>query len=239
VRFFVGLHQPSDAKHFDSAFINVARLRPRKTMVANDWILDSGAFTEISKHGRYRWPPGDYAEEIRRWSKTGNLLAAVAQDYMCEDEALKATGLSVLDHQRLTIERYDTLLALDPGVYVMPVIQGYTPTEYAQHIHAYGARLKSGAWVGLGSICKRNGDVGAIEEVFLAVRRVRPDLRLHGFGLKTTALGSGLVRKQLATADSMAWSLHARKNGRNANDWREAKAFADKIESMPYQESLL
>jgi hypothetical protein len=27
----------------------------------------------------------------------------------------------------------------------------------------------------------------------------------------------------------MAWSFAARKQGRNANDWREAKTFADRI----------
>ena len=48
-----------------------------------------------------------------------------------------------------------------------------------------------------------------------------------------------LVVDLLHTSDSMAWSYHARKNGRSANDWREAKRFVDKIETMPYQESLL
>lgn len=30
MRFFVGLHQPSDAKHFDASFINVNRIWDRK-----------------------------------------------------------------------------------------------------------------------------------------------------------------------------------------------------------------
>jgi hypothetical protein len=38
--------------------------------------------------------------------------------------------LTVADHQRLTIERYDALLAEDTGVYIMPVLQGYSPAEY-------------------------------------------------------------------------------------------------------------
>lgn len=93
-------------------------------------------------------------------------------------------------------------------------------------------------WVGVGSVCKRNGDVSAIEAVLVAIRRARPDLRLHGFGLKTTALRSGLVRAVLHTADSMAWSFAARKNGRNANDWREAARFVSDIEGMPFQRPL-
>ena len=53
--FYVGLHQPSDAKHFDHAFISVNRIRRRKKAIgAGAWIMDSGAFTEISQHGEYR-----------------------------------------------------------------------------------------------------------------------------------------------------------------------------------------
>jgi hypothetical protein len=232
VRFFCGLHQPSDAKHFDSAFISVNRLRTRKgPFVVNDWILDSGAFTEVSTHGGYRTSVPEYAAEIRRWASNGRLLAAVSQDWMCEPWILARTGMSVLQHQWLTIRRYDDLQIEDTaGVYVLPVLQGYAPQDYAAHLAAYGSRLAHGAWVGVGSVCKRNGTPRAIEAVLLAVKTARPDLRLHGFGLKTTALRSPLVCDLLSTADSMAWSYHARKQGRNANDWREAKRWMRQIE---------
>lgn len=237
MRFFVGLHQPSDAQHFGAAFVSVSRIRKRRSpFKVGDWIMDSGAFTEVSRHGGYRESAGAYAEQIRRWSKNGNLLAAVAQDYMCEAAVLAVTGLTVADHQRLTIERYDELVGHDVnGVYIMPVLQGYAPEEYVDHIRQYGARLTPGMWVGVGSVCKRNGDPRAIEAVLLAIRRARPDLRLHGFGLKKTALSSGLVWKLLHTADSMAWSYNARRNDRNANDWREAERWVSDIEKKPIQ----
>jgi hypothetical protein len=85
VRFFTGLHQPSDAQHFAAAFVSVNRLRNRKSgFVVGDWIMDSGAFSEISTHGHYRHPVSEYAAQIRRWKDNGNLLAAVSQDFMCE-----------------------------------------------------------------------------------------------------------------------------------------------------------
>lgn len=236
MRFFTGLHQPSDAKHFDAAFISVNRLRTRKShFVVGDWIMDSGAFTEISTFGYYRDAVDVYAREIRRWASCGNLLAAVAQDWMCEPWIVEKTGLSVEIHQKHTVARYDALLAEEPGVYIMPVLQGYQPQEYVDHIRAYGDRLAHGQWVGVGSVCKRNGDPNQIAAVLLAIKHERPDLRLHGFGLKTTALGSPLVTSMLHTADSMAWSFHARINGRNANDWREAKRWADNISNRPVQ----
>lgn len=198
--------------------------------------MDSGAFTEISTHGTYRHSVGEYAAEIRRWSTNGNLLAAVSQDWMCEPWIIEKTGLSVLEHQRLTVERYDALLAEDTaGVYVLPVLQGYAPQDYIRHIRLYGDRLATGAWVGVGSICKRNSNARAIEAVLLAIHGERPDLQLHGFGLKSTALRSSLVFELLHTSDSMAWSFNARKQGRNPNDWREAKKWMRQIEGVPRQ----
>ena len=237
MRFFTGLHQPSDAKHFDAAFISVNRLRNRKgPFQVGDWIMDSGAFTEISTHGHYRHDVASYASEIRRWSKNGNLLAAVAQDWMCEPFIVEKTGLSVPEHQRLTVERYDALTAEDTaGVYILPVLQGYAPSDYVEHIRMYGDRLTHGMWVGVGSVCKRNGTPDAVAAVLLAVKRERPDLRLHGFGLKTTALAHPLARSLLHTADSMAWSFAARKGGRNGNDWKEAIRWTRNIESRPVQ----
>jgi len=235
MRFFTGLHQPSDAQHFDAAFISKNRLKKRKSAFAvGDWIMDSGAFTTILTHGGYPEGVEVYAAEIKRWSKNGNLLAAVAQDYMCEAHMLKITGMTIEQHQRLTIERYDALLQCDVGgVYILPVLQGYAPEDYVRHIEMYGDRLKHGAWVGVGSVCKRNGDPRAIERVLMAIKKARPDLRLHGFGLKSTALSSWIVRELLHTADSMAWSFSARKQGRNGNDWREAKRWTERINSRP------
>ena len=242
MRFFTGLHQPSDARHFDAAFVSVNRLRPRVApMPAREWIMDSGAFTEISTHGRYRTSVADYAAEIRRWATNGSgrLLAAVSQDWMCEPFIVEKTGLSVLEHQRLTIERYDALCAEDcAGVYVMPVLQGFAPDDYARHVAMYGDRLAHGQWVGVGSVCKRNGAPRQVAAVLLAIKTARPDLKLHGFGLKTTALADPLVRAQLETADSMAWSFHARKNGRSANDWREALRWTAAIAARPVQQLL-
>lgn len=243
VRFFIGLHQPSDAQHVEPSFISINRIRNRKSAFkTGDWIMDSGAFSTILTHGDYPEPPETYAAHIKRWSTNGNLLAAVAQDYMCEAHMLKITGKTIPEHQRLTIERYDRLIACDTGgVYIMPVLQGYAPADYVSHLRQYGDRLAHGAWVGVGSVCKRNGDPGAIEDVLLAIKRERPDLRLHGFGLKYTALGSRLVRELLHTADSMAWSFAARKQGRNSNAWQEAAAFCDRIAKaiaaprQPYQ----
>ena len=250
MKFFTGLHQPSDAKHFHAAFVSFARLRYRKSdFQVGDWIMDSVGFSELAREqdvdgtgnkipNDYRIDVAEYANGIVRWKRCGNLLAAVAQDYMCEAFILEKTGLTVHEHQQKTVARYDELLRYETGVYIMPVLQGYTPNDYVRHLEMYGSRLAKGAWVGVGSICKRNGDPRAIESVLLAIHYARPDLRLHGFGLKSTALASGIVDQLLFSADSMAWSYQARMKGGNGNDWKEAKRWTQRITGRAIQRPL-
>jgi hypothetical protein len=247
MKFFVGLHHPADARRFARSFISVNQLRSRRsTFPANDWILDCGAFTEVDRRGPLAWSGGAvarYADEIGRWARlaSGNLLAAVAPDLMCEPEMIRKVGIgqqSARVHAGITIHQY--LLVMEhfgwsPPCYVMPVLQGYTPSDYVWCIGQYGTSLKSGMWVGVGSVCKRNANPAAIEAVLLAIHEVRPDLKLHGFGVKLTALSSAVVRDHLYSSDSMAWSYHARKNGRSGNDPREAERYVRRVESQSVQ----
>jgi hypothetical protein len=152
---------------------------------------------------------------------------------------LAKTGLTIADHQRLTIERYDALKELVRGPYLMPVLQGYSPDSYVAHLRAYGTRIGPGAYVGVGSLCKRNGDPGAAAAVLNAILRERPDLRLHGFGIKTTSLADARVHDRLYSADSMAWSFAARYERRNGNSWKEAQRFARRIETSAVQLDML
>lgn len=232
MKFFVGLHQPSDCRHFERSFVSINRLRNRKSnFEVGEWIMDSGAFTEISTHGHYRHDVSEYGAQINRWKTCGTMLAAVSQDWMCEPFIIQKTELSVREHQIRTFHRWQALKSFTDH-YVMPVLQGFLVADYLAHLEQYGYMLKPNDWVGVGSVCKRNSNVRQVEEILMAIKDQRPDLRLHGFGLKTTALQSERVWNLLYSADSMAWSFAARKSGRCANDWREAKSFEEKINSQ-------
>ena len=239
VKFFAGLHHPGDAQNLHRCMISVNALMDRKGDIApaGEWILDSGAFSQIAKNGRFSLSIRDYATAIIRWSKCGNMVAAVSQDYMCEPFVIAKTGLTVAEHQRLSIGNYCSIAGLvGSAAYVMPVLQGFWPEEYVSHVRQYGRLLGRGQLVGVGSVCKRNADMGAIERVLVAIRNERPDLLLHGFGVKLTALKSSIVRDCLHSADSMAWSFAARYEGRDGNDWHEAEAFAKRIENQPVRQ---
>jgi hypothetical protein len=237
-RFFIGLHHPSDAWPFINSMVSINALSKRKSPFrVNDWILDSGAFTQLNKHGRFKMTEQEYAHEINIWSGCGNLLAAVAQDWMCEEFVLNKTGKTVEEHQKLTIEGYLKLRTL-VNTYIMPVLQGFAPAEYVSHVRQYGNVLSQGQWVGVGSVCKRNGNPDAIEDVLIAIKTERPDLKLHGFGLKIKALELGTIRQLLHSSDSMAWSTAGRKQKQNANanDPRLALKYACAVQELIGQE---
>lgn len=179
--FYVGLHDLHHAHRFERAFLSVNRLRRRKgDFQARRWIMDSAAFTELFKWGGYRHSPEDYAAEIDRWRVCGEFEIACAQDYMCEPFILEKTGLSVREHQRLTIDRFRRLRAATAAP-IMPVLQGYRLAEYLDHLDQYGGLLQPGDRVGVGSVCKRNSSAAEIEDILGAIRQAAPALRLHGF----------------------------------------------------------
>lgn len=253
--FYTGLHQPSDAKHFARACISINRLIPRKKRIGDCKVFgDSGAFTALLLNGRFIDTVAQLAAHWRRIIESGvaDVEVIVAQDFMCEPFMLARTDATdvalarmrgrygpverrklVRIHQRWTIERYDALLAENLPCLILPVLQGFDPVEYKTHVAMYGDRLKPGHWTGVGSVCKRNANPAAILTVLSTIKAVRPDLRLHGFGVKLTSLKNAAIRALLFTADSMAWSFSARKQGRSANDWREAIAFEQKVLGSP------
>ncbi|MDB9514795.1 hypothetical protein PN499_26685 [Kamptonema animale CS-326] len=191
--------------------VSINQLRDRKSdFEVADWILDSGAFTEVARYGGYRHGVQQYIQQIYRWSKCGKLLCAVAQDWGCEPFVLSRTGLTVAEHQKLTIERYDQLISKHPAIPIMPVLQGYRTSDYLKHLADYGDRFAIGSWIGVGSVCKKNGNPGEVADILRAIKILRPDLRLHGFGLKILALENIEVRELLYSCDSTAWSYPLR-----------------------------
>ena len=110
--FYVGTHHPGWlATAAMPLFISDRRLRTYKTLprAATTWALDSGAFTELSRHGSWDHgpTPRQYAARIRRYTDhIGHLAWAAPQDWMCEPAILARTGLTITEppaahhHQR-------------------------------------------------------------------------------------------------------------------------------------------
>lgn len=240
MKFFSGCSGPYLMPQFDEHSIpillsvnslfkkvgNEYRLRRSPLSIKGEWLLDSGAFTRISRLYGFKnhLSIKRYAKIIRQFTQYGNCLGAVSQDYMCESFILEVTGLDIPTHQRLTIHRYDRLLEElgDPPVAILPVLQGYDPQDYVRHIRQYGRRLTKGMWVGVGSVCKRNSSPESIRQLLLAIKSERPDLKLHGFGLKLSCLRLGGIRDLLYSADSAAADLWSKPGIRKSRKYENA-----------------
>jgi hypothetical protein len=214
VRFYLGMHKPGWLERTDvPLFVSHRRLRERVQLprAAGYWALDSGGFTELSMFGAWRTTPGEYAEAASLYrDNVGNLEFAAPQDWMCEPFIVEKTGKSVAEHQGLTIESVLALRSLAPEVPWCPVLQGWTIDDYLGHVEQYrvaGIDLAREAVVGVGSVCRRQGTAEA-EALFRDLEAL--GIRCHAFGFKT--LGLRRCARSLESADSMAWSLDARRS---------------------------
>lgn len=192
-------------------FVSHARLRRYKTLprARGEWSLDSGAFSEIAKHGRWTLTAEEYVAAVRRYRDgIGRMQWAAPQDWMCEPLMVERTGLSVREHQVRTVANVVELRKLAPDLPIIPVLQGWKLSDYLHCIRLYdqaGINLRHERVVGLGSVCRRQStdEIGEIAEQ-LAGR----GLRLHGFGVKTE--GVRRYGRYLASSDSLAWSFRGR-----------------------------
>lgn len=214
--FFLGTHQPGWLAALPvPLFVSDRRLRSYRRLprALCPWALDSGGFTELSQYGSWRHgpTPAAYAARGRRYhDEIGQLAWAAPQDWMCEPWIVAKTGLSVAAHLRRSVDNFTQLRDLAPDMPFIPVVQGWTVGDYLRcidHYTAAGVDLADHLVVGVGSICRRQGTGEA--GIILAALRAAGLPRLHGFGVKVTGLR--LSGPLLHSADSMAWSIDARR----------------------------
>ena len=218
-RFYLGVHRPNwvTLPEFRGVplFLSRRQIEDRiKTLpsrAVTRWALDSGGYTELDGRGEWSTTPQRYVDDVRRYADgLGMMDWASPQDWMCEPWILKNTGLTVEQHQNLTVENFATLRYLAPEIAWTPVLQGWSLKDYDRCAKLYevcGFDLSSMDVVGVGSVCRRQS-TEEIGEVFTHLHDELGLTNLHGFGVKA----AGLTRyaDKLKSSDSMAWSLRAR-----------------------------
>lgn len=233
-RFFLGTTIPSWLHEIPlPLFVARQNLTDRKTLPRRaeihgapvPWCLDSGGFTELNLHSRWRITARRFVEEVRRIrDAVGGLLWNAPMDWMTEPTILQNTGLTVVEHQRRTIQNFLDLRAMAPDLPTIPVLQGWTLDDYRRCMEGYaryGVDLRREPVVGVGTVCRRQSDIVASQILQVAIDE---GLRCHGFGFKTTGLLRhfqieaslrtpwGQQRGALISADSQAWSFRATKH---------------------------
>ncbi len=207
--FYLGCSHLNWFKYLDVPVMVSRRLiHTRKSLpTANErWVLDSGGYGQLHRHGEWTFTPEQYAKECKRYAdEMGNLEWVAPMDWMCEPSARQETGLSVAEHQKRTLENFLYLRQL-LGELVIPVLQGWEYDDYQRCVDMFdkaGIDLTKERCVGLGSVCRRN----AKNEICDIVYSLQP-IRLHAFGVKGSAYIE--LAHLLESADSTAWSMEAR-----------------------------
>lgn len=216
MQFYLGAHLPNWLPTSTvPLFVSHRRLKDRVSMpsAAMPWALDSGGFTELSMFGEWTTSAADYVRAVRRYrDEIGLLQWAAPQDAMCEPWVLERCrnwlGGTVEAHQRWSVDNLLELRHRAADLPFVPVLQGWHPDDYLRHVDLYylaGIELDREPLVGVGSVCRRQA---SSEIAGLIQMLASNNLRLHGFGVKTSGLS--VYAKHLVSADSMAWSLAGR-----------------------------
>ncbi|MPZ79646.1 MAG: hypothetical protein GEV28_04300 [Actinophytocola sp.] len=213
MRFYLGTHQPAWLARDLGVPLLVShrRLAGRRSLprATGPWACDSGGFTELSLHGRWRTDERAYVTAVRRYAtEIGHLAWAAPMDHMTEQHVLARTGATVRTHQHRTVTNYLRLRELAPDLPIIPVLQGQTVADYHRCADIYerlGVDLAALPLVGVGSVCRRQ-HTADVEQIMrsLAAR----GLRLHGFGVKITGLAR--YAETMSSADSASWSRQGR-----------------------------
>lgn len=220
MKFYLGVPEPAWLNRDDlkgiPVFISHTRLRRVKNRLHHGKMpvaIDSGGFTEIDRHGRWQTTITEYLDAMYRYvEEIGTVEWMSPMDWMVEPWMVAKTGLTTQIHQELTTWNYCELKSIAPELPIIPVVQGWEREDYVRHREMYasaGVDLAAQPLVGVGSVCRRQHTDEAVD---IFTDFAEAGINVHGFGVKVQ--GFARYRSVLASSDSMAWSLRARKRGR-------------------------
>jgi hypothetical protein len=162
--------------------------------------LDSAGFSTFVRHGDYPWSVEQYADLVTRIAPD----YVATMDYACEPGIDSSVLPDVEARQLATIAHTEALRDADMPGTLVPVLQGWEPEQYVAHIDMYrDAGISLDGTVAIGSLCGRN-DLRDITDILSVVRAILPGSRLHAFGLKITALRTGIA-ELIDSCDTAAW----------------------------------
>ena len=191
------------------------RFRTCPDLDGMDVALDSAGFVAWAHYGDYPWTVEAYVAlaASRPWTWWASM------DACCEPEVAGSRDVVRL-RQAETIRLLNECrrVARDLGCSApMPVLQGWRASDYVWH--ASQIDLEGATLVGVGSMCRRNvwGPDGLVA-VVAALDAVLPaGVQLHLFGVKSDGLEVLARHPRVASIDSMAWDVEARRVGREGD----------------------
>jgi len=172
--------------------------------------IDSGGFYSSMRSGKYTKPDREYLEFIEKVQPEFFAL----RDYPCEPQLLKKHDLTAKQNIQRTVDNHIVLMDLLSEYQIIsqpvPVIQGWQKEDYLNCIDAFNDAGLLSDYMAIGSVCRRT-TISNIREIVVAIRdAISSWTKLHGFGVKLTALSDLAIWNALYSVDSGAWDYTAR-----------------------------
>lgn len=175
--------------------------------------LDSAGFVAMAVRGGYDWTPESYVANLVAHPA---VTRASSMD-LCVEREVAADRIPVEERIAKTINLnhrcYEAACDLGVDGKLMRVIQGDTADDYLRCFDAIENIIPYGAAIGVGSMCRRptGGANGAFSIVQALHDRLRPDVTLHLFGVKSDAAQACTVfGDRISSVDSQAYGTRAR-----------------------------
>lgn len=182
-----------------------------------DAALDSAGFVAMSKYGSYRWSMEDYMDlaQAHPWTWFAS-MDMCCESEVADDRPLRLLRMAATANNCARLNRIADEREMQRP---MPVLQGWTAQEYLECINW----MPFAEWpdlVGVGSVCRRQltGPDGLFEIIDAIDAVLPPHVKLHLFGVKSTALNKLADHPRIASTDSMAWDFGARMERRTGRD---------------------
>lgn len=211
---------------------------PGSAILDLDCALDSGGYVAMKLHGGYRFTPAQYLELAWSygWAWWASMDFCCEPEIAADAEAVRArvegTAWTLLElralasrwrDQLVDAESFQQLAGYDGALEdyearwadPVPVLQGWRPEDYARSA-GLTDRVLDGRWpalVGVGSVCRRSlrGPAGIIPILDRLDAELPPEVGVHLFGVKGEAWKLLREHPRVASADSQAWGIHARR----------------------------
>lgn len=206
--------------------------------------LDSAGFVAAAKYRRFPWSVSEYMDLCGSypWKWFASMDMCVEPEIArSEDVVLNRISGTV----RLNLQCAN--LAAERGIddRLLPVVQGWRTDHYLRCIDRMGTLLDNRPIIGIGSMCRRHayGQDGIIQ-ILDALDRVfgTNPVRFHLFGVKSSALQLVASHPRVASADSQAYGIHARRQAEKIReaqpDFSKSNAFTAHVMKQWYREQV-
>ena len=205
-------------------------------LIDGDWALDSAGFTAMKRWsekgpqlgmlGIYPWTLVQYMElagcaRPAWWAQPDFCVEVeIARDDAARALRIEATTAALEACYRLLASWWlqHGVNWLQPPV---PVVQGFFADDYRRSLDAalecnarWNALFDAPALIGVGSICRRpveGRESGVLAVVNAIAQNLPAGTRLHLFGVKSAAMARLAGHPAIASFDSMAWDVRARR----------------------------